>query len=449
MSQKSDQFAPFRAFGCTLDREFNGTLFRFPLRTPEQATKSRISRQAHTLESAQALLDDFMREASAMLLFLKTVESVQVFTWAEGAAAPTETFCARVANVSQELRGQRSFVLSAVEAASVAAQTKDADGIGGNIVTSDYTMEITSGVDSASGLTRQTWVVCNQLGGGHAGKIASDPDYLHMRLVPWAGVAALVASTDWANGQGGEAAEEKSQGVAPLDGRGYCFLPLPVHTHLPVHVNGYFELSSNRRDIWFGDDMAGDGRLRAEWNTSLLRDLVCPCYRRLLLRSANMLGPSPVYHSLFPVAESPPPWNTVPQSLYSQLADARVLHTPGSGSGTGSWVTPTEALVLGPDSRRLAAEALTANAAEAGSAPGPQRLSSVLLTEGLCLVDVPLVRLPRPLPHMSLTLCGHPLCAATGFGGGLAQGSGRGRSGSTPFRSEPLSEASGVNANSV
>ena len=35
-----------------------------------------------------------------------------------------------------------------------------------------------------------------------------------------------------------------------LQGMAACFLPLPVATGLPVHVNGYFELSSNRRDIW-------------------------------------------------------------------------------------------------------------------------------------------------------------------------------------------------------
>ena len=40
-------------------------------------------------------------------------------------------------------------------------------------------------------------------------------------------------------------------GDAPaLQGMAACFLPLPVATGLPVHVNGYFELSSNRRDIW-------------------------------------------------------------------------------------------------------------------------------------------------------------------------------------------------------
>lgn len=34
------------------------------------------------------------------------------------------------------------------------------------------------------------------------------------------------------------------------EGLAFCFLPLPLITGLPVHVNGYFELSQNRRDIW-------------------------------------------------------------------------------------------------------------------------------------------------------------------------------------------------------
>ena len=35
-------------------------------------------------------------------------------------------------------------------------------------------------------------------------------------------------------------------------GQAFCFLPIPVDSGLPVMVNGYFELSSNRRDIWSG-----------------------------------------------------------------------------------------------------------------------------------------------------------------------------------------------------
>ena len=61
------------------------------------------------------------------------------------------------------------------------------------------------------------------------------------------------------------------EAVPPLVGQAFCFLPLPVQTGLPVHVNGTFELSSNRRDIWHGSSMSGDGAARANWNLTLLQ----------------------------------------------------------------------------------------------------------------------------------------------------------------------------------
>lgn len=40
-----DQCAPYLAFGCDMRSEFSGTLFRFPLRTPEAAATSQIATQ--------------------------------------------------------------------------------------------------------------------------------------------------------------------------------------------------------------------------------------------------------------------------------------------------------------------------------------------------------------------------------------------------------------------
>ena len=46
----------------------------------------------------------------------------------------------------------------------------------------------------------------------------------------------------------------------PARGRAYCFLPLPVATGLPAHLNAAFALTSNRRDLWrAGDDLEGTG----------------------------------------------------------------------------------------------------------------------------------------------------------------------------------------------
>ncbi len=41
----ADQVAPYRAFGCDMAMRFEGTLFRLPLRSEEQAAASTISKQ--------------------------------------------------------------------------------------------------------------------------------------------------------------------------------------------------------------------------------------------------------------------------------------------------------------------------------------------------------------------------------------------------------------------
>ena len=47
-------------------------------------------------------------------------------------------------------------------------------------------------------------------------------------------------------------------------GQLFCYLPVPsVTTRLPVHINALWELSSNRRDIWMGEDTNGLARRRA------------------------------------------------------------------------------------------------------------------------------------------------------------------------------------------
>ena len=63
-------------------------------------------------------------------------------------------------------------------------------------------------------------------------------------------MAAYLTTSRWE----GDDERPAAQVVRQVDKRGqvFCFLPLPVDSGLPVFVNGYFELSSNRRDIWAG-----------------------------------------------------------------------------------------------------------------------------------------------------------------------------------------------------
>lgn len=124
------------------------------------------------------------------------------------------------------------------------------------------------------------WIVVNALASGTARDIAVKAWHQSStKMIPWVGVAArlsgnsnsssftsnnissnssLGSSLDTIQDAGqGQVAGDKAVALssssapeAPVAGQAFCFLPLPIPTGLPVHVNAFFELSSNRRDIW-------------------------------------------------------------------------------------------------------------------------------------------------------------------------------------------------------
>ena len=54
-----------------------------------------------------------------------------------------------------------------------------------------------------------------------------------------------------------------------LDGQVFCFLPLPIYSHLPVHINGHFILNSTRRQLWQTSN-PGEEDGKSIWNKNLL-----------------------------------------------------------------------------------------------------------------------------------------------------------------------------------
>jgi sacsin len=53
------QCEPYLLFGCDLERRFEGTLFRFPLRTADTARSSEIKNVYYTDEEIDQLLQSF------------------------------------------------------------------------------------------------------------------------------------------------------------------------------------------------------------------------------------------------------------------------------------------------------------------------------------------------------------------------------------------------------
>lgn len=112
-------------------------------------------------------------------------------------------------------------------------------------------------------------------------------------------------------------------------------------------MNGYFELSSNRRDIWFGDGLSGEGLLRAKWNLALLSDVIAPCYARAMMHLSSEAHMKPRQHvQLFPQALPPAPWDTLARSFFKLVQSEPCLYTEANG---GSWVAPSSSVIVQRD----------------------------------------------------------------------------------------------------
>ena len=92
------------------------------------------------------------------------------------------------------------------------------------------------------------WLVASALGGKEASRLAQQLTQQGRGPVPWAGIAAplaepsAVAPAMAEPGEGALVSAGQMADVVPgLQGRAFCFLPLPLPTGLPVHVNGLFE----------------------------------------------------------------------------------------------------------------------------------------------------------------------------------------------------------------
>ena len=328
VEQFPDQFEPYRCFGCDFTESYDGTLFRLPLRTKTQAQSSKLSSHYRSMESMEEMMHEFMEKAETLLLFLRNVHTMAWYTWEPDALEPRCIFIANVDQLNDQLLDQRHFNIS-----------RSKYSLQGEAC--DYRMTLRTQQTGFEALTRD-WIVCNQLGGQECSKIAHSADL--RKLIPYGGVALCLSHS--------------------IRGRAFCFLPLAVETTLPVHINGFFELSSNRRDIWYGDELVGDGLLRAQWNESLLIDVVAPSYARALVLASSSL-PIEEYYGLFPLYSTSKRWYSLIDAIYERLRDVPCLRT-----GVNQWVNPRHAICICSESQE-------------------EQLRPILLEESISYVELP------------------------------------------------------------
>ncbi|PRQ41414.1 putative transcription factor C2H2 family [Rosa chinensis] len=318
-----DQFFPYCAFGCDMKTPFSGTLFRFPLRNAEQAATSKLSRQEYSEDDLSSLLLQLYEEGVFTLLFLKSVLRIEMYVWDAQDSEPRKLYSCSVSSASDDIVRHRQAVLRFPKSVNSTESQVDCYSV-------DFVREAMIGTQSQKKTDRFYLVQALASTSSRIGKFAATASKEYdMHLLPWASVAACIT-------------DNSEQNDALRLGQAFCFLPLPVRTGLSVQVNGYFEVSSNRRGIWYGADMDRSGKIRSVWNRLLLEEVVAPAFTQLLLGIRGLLDSRKLYYSLWPSGSFEEPWNILVQHIYRNISNAPVLY---SELEVGKWVAPVEAFL--------------------------------------------------------------------------------------------------------
>ncbi|KAF9904120.1 hypothetical protein EC991_002997 [Linnemannia zychae] len=251
-------------------KPYNGTIFRFPLRTPEQAKVSLLTKYFRTPQHVLEMLNKLKDEALKALLFLKHVQKITIYERKEDQDTPTKLFEIEVVN-STNVGTQQSRLLNDFKVHVQSAGTLDQDSI------LEYSIQPTFRITHEDGHTvEETWQVTTRIGDIEKTRSAmledscGDVNIADHKLIPWVGIAAPISPD------------------VKLDTAGlFCFLPIgDIQLPFPVHINGHFAVEQSRRDIWTNMDkkikVQSSAGIEALWNVHLFNKQIPEAYALFL-----------------------------------------------------------------------------------------------------------------------------------------------------------------------
>ena len=227
------------------------------------------------------------------LLFLNHVTELKFFIIKDDFRSTLElqpTICFEV-TIDQTARESRT---------QLHVMVKDFEGQGSVTDTVMYPLTITkkSFVHAIESCTIQKWLV--QQGVGDTMK--QDQQWMYSsQIKPKHGIAACLDKT------------------LLLSGAVFCFLPLPISSRLPVHVNGNFILDATRRNLWHSTN-PDDPDERTKWNVNLI-EAIASSYTKFLVDAREFYITSSAYNSRTLL------WNNI-QHYYSAFPTwLKIRHT--------------------------------------------------------------------------------------------------------------------------
>ena len=305
-----DTVAPYQRI-CNFLKPFHGTLFRFPLRTKT----SKLSNKCHNILSLQKLLDALRKEADCLLLFLRSVTKVEIIE------LPTvEKVQFHISIACNDDKEHNNFIKSVTT-------VLDSQRMQAQPLVKRLARECSVEMKAAHGTSQYKWFVVEQVG-SEDHEVLGVANQLH--LLPWVGVAF-------------------KKDAASFGGRVFCCLPMPdeISSPLPVHVNGTFGLSDDRRTLkWKTKERQND--TVSQWNEMIINRLLPSCYAHLIFvctHNCHLLA-TDVYKAWPDVAvvEKNTNWSPFLEPFFNCLLNENVLWI--DNVSPGCWTNVADAVVV-------------------------------------------------------------------------------------------------------
>ena len=341
IEQLPDQFSPYTGlYGSTKQTleggHFKGTLFRFPLRQ----TPSQLSTTLYKGNRMEDLFKSFERDAQMVLLFLKNLESVHLSVRKAEEQEPAKRFEVKIADQYIEyIRTKRKEFMAKVKEASTNGTTA--------VVTFPVHIETTNYTGNDVVTKLHKFLVNEYYAAGQLSveltALAKDPN---LSLVPMVGTA-MELDLKPPSPEKDQTQDDMGDRFNEPNGQVFCFLPLPVEqkssSGLPVHINGFFAVSQNRRHLkWPSAGQNAKADKSVLWNQCLMKEVVPKSYLELLRQAVNLssrnpqiVSPANVYNAIPNLVIVDEKWQALLPPLFTQLFCLNIFHTP---LDHGKWI---------------------------------------------------------------------------------------------------------------
>lgn len=284
-------------------------LCRFPLR--KETTE--LSDSVYNQEKINNLLRVFKKEASLTLIFLKSLDEVSLYECMDSIYEQNPDYIVTIGGSKSEIAKQ----------SRKAMQHKT---IPDESFVNVYELVLVT--TSKRQRKDHKWLVMNRLEGISDASEGLLELATKLSYLPCVGIAVPVLSSD------------------TFTGHIFCSLPLPMQaismTKLPLHINGTFALSEDRKQLKWADKFSESNKEDSvQWNELLVSTVLPKAYIDLIMEIRNRNDEHLMLRCIPDPLEIDVIFKECISKLFRNLKDAPFLYTE---SGGGKWIRLKDAV---------------------------------------------------------------------------------------------------------